>query len=274
MPGQPAPPVQAIRWTNLDGKIINKGVELALGTIIVNNDKVNVGLNANATFIRNEVKDLEGAAITTGAINGQGLSGVLAELITNGYPINSFFLPQYTGLNEQGLSNTPGPIAYSGSPNPKTLLGLSANVQYGKLSLTANMTGAFGQYIYNNTLNAVGNVGQIGASKNIALSTFENPVKEAVGNPSAATTRYLEKGNYLKMSNLTLAYAFGDIGPVFKGGRIYATAQNLFVLTNYDGFDPEVNTVKRGANQVPSVGIDYLAYPSARTFTFGINFSL
>ncbi|MBO3269856.1 SusC/RagA family TonB-linked outer membrane protein [Hymenobacter defluvii] len=274
LPGQPAPPVQAIRWTNLDGKIINKGVELALGTIIVNNDKVNVGLNANATFIRNEVKDLEGAAITTGAINGQGLSGVLAELITNGYPINSFFLPQYTGLNEQGLSNTPGPIAYSGSPNPKTLLGLSANVQYGKLSLTANMTGAFGQYIYNNTLNAVGNVGQIGASKNIALSTFENPVKEAVGNPSAATTRYLEKGNYLKMSNLTLAYAFGDIGPVFKGGRIYATAQNLFVLTNYDGFDPEVNTVKRGANQVPSVGIDYLAYPSARTFTFGINFSL
>ena len=274
LPGQPAPPVQSIRWTNLNGKIINKGVELALGTTIVNSDKVNVGFNANATFIRNQVKDLEGAAITTGAINGQGLSGVLAQLITNGYPINAFFLPQYTGLNDQGLSNTPGAVAYSGSPNPKTLLGLSTNIQYAKVSLTANMTGAFGQYIYNNTLNAVGNVGQIGASKNIALSTFEDPVKEAVGNPSAATTRYLEKGNYLKMSNLTLAYAFGDVGPVFKGARVYATAQNLFVLTKYDGFDPEVNTVKRGANQVPSVGIDYLAYPSARTFTFGINFSL
>jgi len=274
LPGQPAPPVQAIRWTNLDGKIINRGVELALGTTIVTNEKVEVGVNANATFIHNEVKDLRTADITTGAINGQGLSGVLAQLITSGYPINSFFLPQYAGINEQGLSNTPGPIAYSGSPNPKTLLGLSANVRYGKLSLVANMTGAFGQYIYNNTLNAVGNVGQIGAGKNIALSTFENSVKEAIGNPSAATTRYLEKGNYLKMSNLTLAYSFGNIGQVFKGARVYATGQNLFVITKYDGFDPEINTIKRGANQVPSVGIDYLAYPSARTFTFGVNFSL
>ncbi|WP_216859154.1 SusC/RagA family TonB-linked outer membrane protein [Hymenobacter citatus] len=274
LPGQPAPPVQAIRWTNLDGEIVNRGVELALGTTIVTNEKVEVGFNANATFIHNEVKNLRTADITTGAINGQGLSGVLAQLITSGYPINAFFLPQYTGLNEQGLANTPGAIAYSGSPNPKTLLGLSTNIRYGKLSLVANMTGAFGQYIYNNTLNAVGNVGQIGAGKNIALSTFENPVKESIGNPSAATTRYLEKGNYLKMSNLTLAYSFGNIGSVFKGARVYATGQNLFVITKYDGFDPEINTIKRGANQVPSVGIDYLAYPSARTFTFGVNFSL
>ncbi|HEX8505369.1 MAG TPA: hypothetical protein VF630_08380 [Hymenobacter sp.] len=46
------------------------------------------------------------------------------------------------------------------------------------------------------------------------------------------------------------------------------------MITDYDGFDPEINTVKRGPNQVPSVGIDYLPYPSSRTFTFGVNFSL
>ncbi|TGE06231.1 SusC/RagA family TonB-linked outer membrane protein [Hymenobacter fodinae] len=276
VPGQPAPQVQAIFWDNLDGKIINKGVELALGTVLVRGEKTEVGFNANATFIRNEVKDLVGADIITGAINGQGLSGSTSQLIRNGYPINAFFLPRYNGLNEQGLSN-PVDLAnpvYAGSPNPRTLLGLSANARYGKLSLVANMTGVFGQYIYNNTLNAVGNVGQIGAGKNIALSTFENPIKEALGNPAAATTRYLEKGNYLKMSNLTLAYSFGDVGSFVKGARIYATGQNLFVITKYDGFDPEINTVKRGANQVPSVGIDYLPYPSARTFTFGVNFSL
>ncbi|TGD79535.1 SusC/RagA family TonB-linked outer membrane protein [Hymenobacter wooponensis] len=276
VPGQPAPQVQAIFWDNLDGKIVNKGVELALGTTLVRSDKAEVGFNANATFIRNEVKDLVGADIITGAINGQGLSGSTSQLIRNGYPINAFFLPQYNGLNEQGLSNPldlANPV-YAGSPNPRTLLGLSANARYGKLSLVANMTGVFGQYIYNNTLNAVGNVGQIGAGKNIALSTFENSIKESIGNPAAATTRYLEKGNYLKMSNLTLAYSFGDVGSFVKGARIYATGQNLFVITKYDGFDPEINTVKRGANQVPSVGIDYLPYPSARTFTFGVNFSL
>ncbi|RSK37323.1 SusC/RagA family TonB-linked outer membrane protein [Hymenobacter metallilatus] len=276
VPGQPAPQVQAIFWDNLDGKIVNKGVEMALGAVLVRQEKVEVGFNANATFIRNEVKDLVGPDIITGAINGQGLSGATSQLIRNGYPINAFFLPRYNGLNDQGLSN-PIDIAnpvYAGSPNPKTLLGLSANARYGKLSLIANMTGAFGQYVYNNTLNAVGNVGQIGAGKNIALSTFENPVKESIGNPAAATTRYLEKGNYLKLSNLTLAYGLGNLGSFMKGARVYITGQNLLVFTKYDGFDPEVNTVKRGANQVPSVGIDYLPYPSARTFTLGVNFNL
>ncbi len=275
LPGQPAPQVQAIYWKNLDGKIINKGVELALGTTLVRSDKVEVGFNANATFIHNEVKDLVGAYIPTGAINGQGLSGALAESIRNGYPINAFFLPEYQGLNDKGLSNPlPATPTYGGSPNPRTLLGLGLNARYGKLSLVANMTGVFGQMIYNNTLNAVGAVGGIGAGKNIALSTFENPIKESVGNPSAASTRYLEKGNYLKMSNLTLAYAFGNVASFMKGVRVYATGQNLFVITKYTGFDPEINTIKVGANQVPSVGIDYLAYPSARLFTFGVNFSL
>jgi TonB-linked SusC/RagA family outer membrane protein len=272
-PGEPRPANAAIRWENLDGKIVNKGVELSLTTAIVRNEKVDVGFNANATFIRNEVSDLVGAAIPTGAINGQGLSGALGQSIRNGYPINAFFLPQYNGLTDRGLNNI-GSIVYAGSPNPRTLLGLGLNARYGKLSLVANMTGVFGQMIYNNTLNAVGAVGGIGAGKNIALSTFENSVKESTGNPTAASTRYLEKGDYLKLSNLTLSYSFGDVAGFVKGARIYATGQNLFVITKYTGFDPEINTVKQGANQVPSVGIDYLAYPSARTFTFGVNFSL
>jgi iron complex outermembrane receptor protein len=271
---EPRPANAAIQWANLDGKIINKGVELSLVSAIVRNEKVDVGFNANATFIRNEVKDLVGADIPTGAVNGQGLTGALSQLITNGYPINAFFLPRYNGLNDQGLSNDFGATSYGGSPNPRTLLGLGLNARYGKLSLVANMTGVFGQYVYNNTLNAVGAVGGIGAGKNIALSTFENGVKEATGNPSAASTRYLEKGDFMKLSNLTLAYGLGDFGSVFKGARVYVTGQNLFVITDYDGFDPEVNTVKTNANQVPSVGIDYLPYPSARTFTFGVNFSL
>ena len=60
---------------------------------------------------------------------------------------------------------------------------------------------------------------------------------------------------------------------MFKGASIYAIGQNLLLITNYSGFDPEINTNK-AVNGVPSVGIDYTGYPSARTFTFGINFSL
>ena len=273
--GQPGPQFQAIFWDNLkNGEIVNKGVEMALNATLLSNEKTEVSITTNATFIRNEVKNLVGPAIITGAINGQGLSGATAQLITNGYPINAFFLPQFNGLDDRGIANPFGPTAYAGSPNPRTLLGFGLNARYSKISLVANMTGVFGQYIYNNTLNAVGAIGGIGAGKNIALSTFENPIKESPGNAGAASTRYLEKGDFLKMSNLTLAYALGNVAGFAKGARVYATGQNLFVITKYDGFDPEVNTVKTGANKVPSVGIDYLPYPSARTFTFGVSFNL
>ncbi|MBD2767265.1 SusC/RagA family TonB-linked outer membrane protein [Hymenobacter sp. BT664] len=274
----PSPPptngINAVVWRNLPGEIVNKGVEVAIGTTILSNERVTVGFNANATFIRNKVSGLP-YSISTGEINGPGLTGVQAEVIQNGLPLNAFFVQQYQGLNEQGLNifANNGALAYAGDPNPKTLLGLSANARYGKLALVANMTGVFGQLIYNNTLNAVGNIGQIGAGRNIALSTFENPIKEATGNPAAPSTRWLEKGNYLKMSNVTLSYAIGDLGTFLKGANIYATGQNLFVITNYTGFDPEVNTNKT-VNNVPSAGIDYAGYPTARTFTLGVNFSL
>lgn len=277
-PIAPAPPptngIVAIRWSNLPGQVVNKGVEVALGTTILNSDRVGLGFNANATFIRNNVSGLT-AVIPTGAINGQGLSGVQAEVIQNGLPINAFYLQQFLGLNEKGQSvyANGGALAYAGNPNPQTLLGFSANARFHKLALVANMTGVFGQIIYNNTLNAVGNVGQIGAGKNIALVTYENATKEAVGNASAPSTRWLEKGNYLKMSNITLSYTLGNLGSVFKGASVYATGQNLFVITKYTGADPEINTNKV-VNSVPSAGIDYIGYPSARTFTFGVNFSL
>jgi len=271
---QPAAPNAAITWVNLKGaSVVNKGVEVALGTSILNTDKVGLGINANATFIRNRVYDAP--IIPTGAINGQGLSGVQGEVIQSGYPLNTFYLKEFLGFDDKGLSrysNNGNPVLV-GDPNPKTLLGLSANARYGKLALVANMTGVFGQLIYNNTLNALGSVGAIVGGKNIALSTFENPTKESTGNPLSASTRYLEKGNYLKMSNVTLSYAIGNLGKTFKGASVYATGQNLFVITKYTGADPEINTSKP-VNSVPSAGIDYVGYPSARTFTFGVNLSL
>ena len=82
----------------------------------------------------------------------------------------------------------------------------------------------------------------------------------------------MEKGNYLKAANTTLSYKFGGIGNEISGITLYVTAQNLFLITKYSGFDPEVNTDKQ-VNGIPSVGIDYIGYPSARTFLFGVNVS-
>ncbi|MDA9773464.1 hypothetical protein N9B82_00790, partial [Saprospiraceae bacterium] len=90
-------------------------------------------------------------------------------------------------------------------------------------------------------------------------------------NPISSSTRYLESGNFLKLANATASYNFGNIG-VIKNLNVFVTGANLLTLTNYSGFDPEINTVNL-RNGVPSSGVEYIPYPSARTFLIGINTS-
>ncbi|HXO73808.1 MAG TPA: hypothetical protein VN824_01235, partial [Puia sp.] len=134
-----------------------------------------------------------------------------------------------------------------------------------------------GQKVYNNTLNNVINVGNF-KGRNIAVSEYQAPVKEALSNPVTSSSRYIESGSYMKMANATLSYSIGNITRYFKGANVFVTGQSLFVITKYKGFDPEVNIDEAagasGGNQVPSVGIEYQPYPTARTITLGINFSL
>ncbi|WP_223651278.1 SusC/RagA family TonB-linked outer membrane protein [Hymenobacter psoromatis] len=277
IPGYPAAPGgSSVIWQNLPGGVItNKGLELLVGVTAVDNSDFGLNFNANATFVHNNVSGLnQNLIIQTGTLNGQGLSGVLSETIQNGQPINGFRLPVYNGINPAtGLYNEFGPAQYAGNPNPTTLVGLTTSIRYKKLSLSANINGVFGNKIYNNTFNSVLNVSQIRAGKNISLADFQSGVKESLSNAVTPSTRYLESGNYAKLRNVTLSYALGDIAGVFKGASVYAIGQNLALITKYKGFDAEVNTNKANG-VVPSAGIDYTGYPSARTFTFGVNFSL
>jgi len=273
---QPAAPGGAPTWKNLAGNIVNKGFEIAVNAAIVSSADWGWDFGVNATFQKNLVSDLP-AAIPTGALDGQGITGSTVQVIQSGFPINAFVTRNFLGMDKASglaLYEKDGDVAvFKGSPNPTTLLGLSTTVRFKKLSLTANMNGALGMLIYNNTLNNVINVGSINNGKNIALSVFQDPVKESFANPVTASSRFLEKGDFLKMANATLSYSIGNIGKIFRGVSVYATGQNLFVITKYSGFDPEIN-VDKNVGGVPSVGIEYIPYPSARTVTFGINVSL
>jgi len=275
-PIQPAPPGSVTRWVNLDGNIVNKGLEAAVNASIIAKKDFSWDFGVNATFISNKVSGLS-APILTGALTGQGLSAVTVEVIQNGYPINAFVTRKFIGIDPatgQSMYADNGNTFYEvGNPNPKTLLGLNTTLRYKKLALIVNMNGSFGQDIYNNTANAILDVASINGGRNIGLSVFQSPVKESVTNPVTASSRYIESGNYLKMSNATITYNIGNLGKIFKGVTVYVTGQNLFVITKYTGFDPEVN-VNKGVNNIPSLGIDLTPYPSARTFLFGVNFSL
>ena len=275
-PVQPAPPGTVVTWINLDGEIQNSGLEVTVNATLLDRNSFTWNLGFNTSFLKNQVSGLT-SPILTGALHGPGTSGTTVQEIRNGAPMNSFFTRKYLGINPaDGLSQYEdnGNTFYNvGNPNPTTLLGINTTLQYKKVSLTAYLYGAFGHSIYNNTLNTTLNVGNIETGKNMALSVYENPIKESPANPSTPSSRYIEKGDYLRMGNATLTYHAGNIGKAFKQMNIYITGQNIFTLTNYSGFNPEVN-IDKSVNGVPSLGIDYQAYPAARTILLGINFSL
>lgn len=278
-PIQPAPPGVNI-WRNLpDANVQNQGIELTLFGDIVKTADWSFSLGGNFSLLRNELEDLE-RSFLTGAVRGQGLSGNFSQLNSSGQPINSFFMPVFAGIDASGnpqffdannnLTTDASGTAerrFVGDPNPNLLIGLNANVSYRNWDMQVNMNGAYGHQIYNNTANVL--------SKNNL--TARNMLPSLVGNgedpsaPNAVSTRYLESGDFLRLNNLTVGYSFKgtDLPKYVETLRVALTGQNLFVITPYSGFDPEVNT-DATINGVPSFGIDYLAFPRARTFSVGL----
>ncbi|WP_246269399.1 SusC/RagA family TonB-linked outer membrane protein [Pedobacter panaciterrae] len=274
IPFYPSAAGASVTWVNLPGKIKNNGIELTLNGSIIDKENISWSLGGNATFIKNKVQDVTGI-INTGSLNGQGLSDVTLEVIQNGLPLFAMVTRRYEGLDENGFSKYTDDgftYYYVGNPNPSVILGISTDFRYKKLSLGLNFNGSLGQDVYNNTANSVLPITNLG-TRNVASALLNSGIQESLANPISASSRYIEKGDYLKLANATISYNIGNIGKAIKGLNIYVNGQNLFVLTNYSGFDPEVN-VDKSINGVPSAGIEYVPYPSARTFNFGVNFSL
>ncbi len=270
---QPAPSGKI--WVNLDGYVLNKGVEIMLTAALKRSKDVNWNLSTNVSFLDNIVEGLTGF-YETGALRGQGFSNVTAQRVIAGQPLNVWYLRQFEGLDKstgQSVYTDGGnTLFYSDSPNPDVLLGVSTDFSYKQFTATINLNGTFGHYVFNNTAASVLGIGNLG-TRNIAKDLIGGEVKEALSNAPAPSTRNLENGNYVKLTNASLSYRVGNVGKSIRNLNISLTGQNLFVITNYTGFDPEVNT-DGGVGGIPSLGIEYIPYPSARTISLGINFSL
>jgi TonB-linked SusC/RagA family outer membrane protein len=268
---QPAP--AGLYWINLDGNVVNSGVEVTLNWNVVNNSKVNWNIGGNVTLVDNVVENYDGPPVIYGALFGQGISGATIMRLENGQPLNAFYTRDFVEIGEDGQAvyANNGELAYLGNPNPDAILGLYTDVSFGNFALSMNFNGTLGNDIYNNTKNTVLPIGNLG-SRNIDASLLDGDVQEATSNAVASSDRYIEDGSYVKLANATLSYNLGNIGKGIRNARLYITGQNLAVFTNYTGFDPEVNTVNE-FNGLPSTGIEYIPYPSARTIILGANFA-
>jgi hypothetical protein len=160
----------------------------------------------------------------------------------------------------------------TGNPNPDFIFGFSTNVAYKNFDLNAFFSGTYGNDIYNvsrYTLeNPLGNRNVVQGLANRWSDT--NPNNEYVsgfqGGRLPISDRFVEDGSYLRCKNITLGYTLPKINGIYKI-RVYASANNLFTVTNYTGFDPEVNSYG-GSNT--AIGIDNLVYPVAKSYLGGL----
>lgn len=185
-----------------------------------------------------------------------------------------------------------------GVAQPKLFGGLNQQFRYGNFDLNIFINYQFGNDVYNankleftsgyqtdanmlainndrwRTVNAQGQV----VTDPAELAKLNANAKLWI--PSTSSTSFIlhswaiEDGSFVRINNVTLGYNLPQSllkRAGFKTGRIFVTANNLAVLTNYSGYDPEVST-RRGTPETP--GVDYSAYPRSRTYVFGVNLSL
>ncbi len=249
------PPAVSQKWVNLPGEIKNSGVEIYLGSQLISNSSLTWNIDVNGTFTSNEVSLPDGREIFTGVLSGRSINGTLTQIIRDGESLGSFYLPVDNG------DGTSGEREILGSGIPSFVYGINNYLRFGDADLSFNLSGVSGNKIYNATDNFLNNFGG-NVSDRIASASMIAP---------GASSFFLEDGAFLRLNNLTLGYnlPMGEQNWVRKA-RLYVTGQNLFVLTNYTGYDPEVDTpLAVGGNL--SYGIDFAAYPRARTFLFGVN---
>ena len=177
----------------------------------------------------------------------------------------------FQGYDSQGFGiyGNDGFSYIPGNAIPKFNTGLTNNFTFGKFNASIFLSASTGFYVYNNTANAYFLKGSLKNGRNVTYDAANSP--ENALNSGSVSTRFLEKGDFLRLSNASLGYTF-DTNKLkaIKALRVSLSGQNLFLITNYSGIDPEVSTNKARDN-VPSRGIDYTAYPSARTFTLSLN---
>lgn len=283
----PPDPIQpaATYWTNVeDMTITNKGIEIGLNYQRSVGD-FRYGIGGNLTLIDNKVKNSPYTVLTTGSAQGSGLTSATINGYVNGEPIGTFFMRDFIGIDENGLSqfrdvdgdglNTDKDRIAAGSALPTTMYNFNASFGFKGFDFAINFNGVSGNKVYDNTANSNFYKARLAKSLNSTTAAIEYP-EESLTNPASVSTRFLKDASFLRLNNVSLGYNFNPealgIGNWVRSLRLSVTGQNLFVITDYDGYDPEVNT-DRNVNDISSYGIDYLSYPKARTIVFGLNVS-
>lgn len=267
----PSPSVVATQVANV-GEVENKGIELAIGSNIINNKNFGWKADFNISRNKNKVLSLSNEQYSTKIIRtsvaaGFGLTGVNTQAILPGQPLGTFYGPIYSGVNSAGVQqfedingngsfSATDDVASLGSTQPSFVYGFSNNFNYKDFDLSFLIRGNKGGKIFNNTALDLQRTSLLPGQNVLAAALSE---QIAYGQPAIFSSKWLEDASFIRLDNLTLGYN-PKIAPSswLRNTRLYLTAQNLFLITNYTGLDPEV-----------AGGRDYMTYPRSRTYMVG-----
>ncbi len=276
---QPSPISRS--FVNLDGDLVNTGIEITLDATVLEKENMTWDISGNISLVSNEVQNFA-PFIQAGEIHGQGLSGAFSQVLSEGNPLYSYFLFEFREYDTDGNSlytqadGSAGNLATATKSVldkqalPTTNLGFSTTFRYKQFDFSTSFYGALGHYIYNNTANGYF-VRSVYPGRNITREAATSGQNGS--DPNTPSTKFLEKGDFLRWDNLTVGYNFANTlleKIKASNARLYMSLNNLAVFTDYSGFDPEVDTDKT-LNGVPSAGLDYLSYPRSKGFTVGLN---
>ena len=276
------------------GKINTQGLELNLGYEVSDSYQTNVNLSTYKTTLEEYV--LENGDITAN-LGSPGQNATNMVLIRPGEAIGQIWAPRFESVNADGSPkfadiNNDGNLTTSqdkwndedadfetaGNGIPTLELGWSNNVSFGNWSVNAFFRGAFGHSLVN-TFRAF-------YEPRLASQSSYNFVNTSLAEPTLTVAQfsslYVEKADFLKLDNLTVAYNFDmNEGSFIQAAQLSANIQNAFVITNYTGIDPEPALVDGGnivasgpvsGGNVLAPGIDRRTnYFTARTITLGLN---
>lgn len=187
---------------------------------------------------------------------------------------------KYVDVNGDGVVDE-SDMTVIGNPHPEFTFGFTNTFKYKNLDLSIFLQGSVGNDILNltkrnGTQNAMLYQNQLVEA--LDYWTEDNPNSKnprpinSTSNPNILISdRYVEKGDYLRIQNVTLGYTLpNEVASKLRLSRfrIYMSAQNLFTITNYSGYDPEIGSFNQN---VLLTGVDNGRYPSPRTYTFGVN---
>lgn len=250
------------------GTMTNKGVELNLDAEITSKENLGWSANFNIAFNKNEITELyNNKDINYGIVSGAGASGN-TQILRVGESFGSFYGQKFTGIVNGAETFDSANPEILGKALPDVIMGLTNNLRFRNWDLSIVFRSQLGVSLYNNTRAEISQGNRLpGQNTNLEGAEFYKAGGGGIVYPSS---RWVEDANFLRLDNMTLGYNIKGLPSVIKSARLYLTGQNLFVITSYSGYDPEVNNVA-GSGGVKSLGIDYSSYPHARTLLFGLN---